>query len=65
MHVFMVECNPNGVAGISNALDLGHEVTLVTADPDFYLNASPLAKDAFGHPRCRVLETPHCARCSA
>jgi len=57
MHIFMVECNPNGVAGIANALHLGHEVTLVTADPDFYLNASPLAKDAFTHPRCRLLRS--------
>ncbi|GIH71598.1 ATP-grasp domain-containing protein [Sphaerimonospora thailandensis] len=57
MHVFMVECNPNGIAGIANALDLGHEVTLVTADPDFYLTVSPLAKDAFAHERCHVLKS--------
>jgi biotin carboxylase len=55
MHVFMVECNPNGVAGIANALELGHEVTLVSADPGFYLAASPLAAAAFAHPRCRVI----------
>jgi cysteine synthase A len=54
MHIFMVECNPNGIAGVANALELGHDVTLVTADPDFYLNVSPLAKDAFAHPRCQV-----------
>lgn len=57
MHIFMVECNPNGIAGIANALALGHEVTLVTADPDFYLTVSPLAKDAFAHERCRVLKS--------
>lgn len=57
MHIVMVECNPNGVAGIANALELGHEVTLVTADPDFYLNASPLAKDAFAHPQCHILKS--------
>jgi cysteine synthase A len=57
MHIFMVECNPNGIAGIANALELGHEVTLVSADPDFYLAASPLAKDAFAHPRCRVIRS--------
>ncbi|MFF7209872.1 ATP-grasp domain-containing protein [Streptomyces sp. NPDC008238] len=55
MHVLMVECNPNGVAGIANALSLGHEVTLVSADPGFYLAASPLAEPAFSHPRCRVI----------
>lgn len=57
MHIFMVECNPNGIAGVANALDLGHDVTLVTADADFYLNVSPLAKDAFAHPRCRVVRS--------
>ncbi|MDH6111821.1 biotin carboxylase [Kitasatospora sp. MAP12-15] len=57
MHIVMVECNPNGIAGIANALELGHQVTLVTADPDFYLNASPLAKDAFAHPGCHVLKS--------
>ncbi|GLR12191.1 hypothetical protein GCM10007907_09810 [Chitinimonas prasina] len=56
MHILMIECNPNGVAGIANALELGHDVTLVSADPDFYLNASPLAKPAFEHPRCQVLK---------
>jgi cysteine synthase A len=57
MHVFMVECNPNGIAGIANALELGHEVTLVTADPDFYVSVSPLAKDAFAHERCHVIKS--------
>jgi biotin carboxylase len=57
MHIFMVECNPNGIAGVANALDLGHDVTLVTADADFYLNVSPLAKDAFAHPRCHVVRS--------
>src|SRR6266540_1239253 len=57
MHIVMVECNPNGVAGIANALQLGHQVTLVSADPDFYLNASPLAADAFAHPRCRIVKS--------
>src|SRR6266545_3731965 len=57
MHIVMVECNPNGVAGIANALQLGHRVTLVSADPDFYLNASPLAADAFAHPRCRIVKS--------
>jgi biotin carboxylase len=57
MHVFMVECNPNGVAGIANALRLGHEVTLVSADPDFYLRSSPLAKGTFAHPGCHVVHS--------
>ncbi|MEU2548154.1 ATP-grasp domain-containing protein [Streptomyces roseolus] len=57
MHVLMIECNPNGIQGIANALELGHDVTLVSADPDFYLAASPLAKDAFAHPRCQVVKS--------
>ncbi|WP_047236430.1 ATP-grasp domain-containing protein [Chromobacterium subtsugae] len=57
MHILMIECNPNGIAGIANALELGHDVTLVSADPDFYLNVSPLAKAAFEHPRCRVIKS--------
>ncbi|GAA4859931.1 ATP-grasp domain-containing protein [Kitasatospora terrestris] len=57
MHIVMVECNPNGIAGIANALRLGHRVTLVTADPDFYLNASPLAADAYAHPNCEVVKS--------
>jgi cysteine synthase A len=57
MHIFMVECNPNGIAGIANALQLGHDVTLVSADPDFYLNVSPLAAAAFAHPRCTVVKS--------
>ncbi|MFE9043679.1 ATP-grasp domain-containing protein [Streptomyces sp. NPDC012421] len=57
MHILMIECNPNGVQGIANALELGHDVTLVSADPDFYLAASPLAKDAFEHPRCQVVKS--------
>lgn len=57
MHIFMIECNPNGIAGVANALELGHEVTLVTVDADFYLNVSPLAKDAFAHPRCHVVRS--------
>lgn len=56
MHILMIECNPNGIAGIANALELGHHVTLVSADPDFYLLASPLAKPAFEHPNCRVIK---------
>ncbi|GAA2739258.1 ATP-grasp domain-containing protein [Kitasatospora cinereorecta] len=57
MHIVMVECNPNGIAGIANALELGHRVTLISADPDFYLNASPLAKDAYAHPNCHVIKS--------
>ncbi|MDK1476537.1 ATP-grasp domain-containing protein [Streptomyces sp. 549] len=55
MHILMIECNPNGVQGIANALELGHDVTLVSADPGFYLAASPLAESAFAHPRCQVV----------
>jgi biotin carboxylase len=57
MHVFMVECNPSGVAGIAEALELGHDVTLVTADPGFYLNTSPRAKVVFAHPQCRIVQS--------
>jgi biotin carboxylase len=57
MHIFMVECNPNGIAGIANALELGYDVTLASVDPDFYLAVSPLAKDAFAHPRCDVIKS--------
>lgn len=57
MHVFMVECNPNGFVGVNDALELGHEVTLVSADPDFYLAVSPLAAGAFAHPRCEVIKS--------
>ena len=57
MHVLMIECNPNGIAGIANALELGHEVTLVSADPSFYLAVSPLAKDVYAHPRARVIDS--------
>jgi hypothetical protein len=55
MHLFMVECNPNGVAKIAMAPQLGYEVTPLTADPAFY--ASPLAKSASIHPRCRILNS--------
>nr|WP_119611367.1 ATP-grasp domain-containing protein [Streptomyces acidiscabies] len=57
MHVLMIECNPNGMAGIANALDLGHDVTLVSADPDFYLAVSPLTEAAYAHPRCTVVKS--------
>ncbi|MEV6484907.1 ATP-grasp domain-containing protein [Streptomyces sp. NPDC051576] len=57
MHILMIECNPNGVAGIANALDLGHDVTLVSVDPDFYLAASPLAEAAYAHPNCHVVKS--------
>ncbi|MFJ6465611.1 ATP-grasp domain-containing protein [Streptomyces sp. NPDC091387] len=57
MHILMVECNPNGIAGIANALQLGHDVTFVSADPDFYLGASPLAEAAFAHPKCDVIKS--------
>ncbi|MFC9994090.1 ATP-grasp domain-containing protein [Nocardia sp. NPDC127526] len=57
MHILMIECNPNGIAGIAAALELGHDVTLISADPDFYRAVSPLAEDAFTHPRCRVLQS--------
>jgi biotin carboxylase len=57
MHIVMVECNPNGIAGIANALAVGHEATLISADPDFYLAASPLAKDTFAHPGCHVIRS--------
>jgi cysteine synthase A len=53
----MIECNPSGIAGIANAMELGHEVTLVSADPDFYLAVSPLAKDAYAHPNCQVINS--------
>jgi cysteine synthase A len=58
MHIVMVECNPNGIAGIANALATGHDATLITADPDFYLGASPLAAATFAHPNCRVIRSP-------
>ncbi|MBL1082157.1 ATP-grasp domain-containing protein [Streptomyces actinomycinicus] len=57
MHILMIECNPNGIAGIANALDLGHDVTLVSVDPDFYLAASPLAEAAYAHPNCQVVKS--------
>ncbi|MFD7257239.1 ATP-grasp domain-containing protein [Streptomyces sp. NPDC059874] len=57
MHILMIECNPNGIAGIANALELGHDVTLVSVDPDFYLGASPLAEAAYAHPNCRVVKS--------
>jgi biotin carboxylase len=58
MHIVMVECNPNGIAGIANALAVGHDATLISADPDFYLAASPLARDTFAHPNCQVIRSP-------
>ena len=58
MHIVMVECNPNGIAGIANALAAGHEATLITADPDFYLAASPIAPQVYAHPRCQVIRSP-------
>ncbi|GAA3070380.1 hypothetical protein GCM10017562_41820 [Streptomyces roseofulvus] len=57
MHILMIECNPNGIAGIAGALELGHEVTLVSVDPDFYLAVSPLAEAAYAHPGCRVVKS--------
>uniref|UniRef100_A0AAU1LRK5 ATP-grasp domain-containing protein n=1 Tax=Streptomyces sp. NBC_00148 TaxID=2903626 RepID=A0AAU1LRK5_9ACTN len=57
MHILMIECNPNGIAGIADALALGHDVTFVSADPDFYLGASPLAEAAFAHDRCAVIKS--------
>ncbi|MFC4334116.1 ATP-grasp domain-containing protein [Salininema proteolyticum] len=57
MHILMIECNPNGMAGIANALDLGHDVTLVSVDPDFYLAASPLARGNYDHERCTVIKS--------
>ncbi|MFF8656695.1 ATP-grasp domain-containing protein [Streptomyces huasconensis] len=57
MHILMIECNPNGIAGIANALELGHDVTLVSVDPDFYLAASPLAEAAYAHPNCQVVKS--------
>ncbi|MFG2540290.1 ATP-grasp domain-containing protein [Streptomyces sp. NPDC048511] len=57
MHILMIECNPNGIAGIADALALGHDVTFVSADPDFYLGASPLAEAAFAHARCDVIKS--------
>ncbi|MEU2677707.1 ATP-grasp domain-containing protein [Streptomyces sp. NPDC007107] len=57
MHILMIECNPNGIAGIADALALGHDVTFVSADPDFYLGASPLAEAAFAHDRCDVVKS--------
>lgn len=57
MHILMIECNPNGIAGIANALELGHDVTLVSVDPDFYLAASPLAEAAYAHPNCEVIKS--------
>jgi cysteine synthase A len=53
----MIECNPNGMAGIANALELGHDVTLVSVDPDFYLAISPLTAGAYAHPNCRVVKS--------
>ena len=57
MHILMIECNPNGMAGIASVLDLGHEVTLVSVDPDFYLAVSPLTEAAYAHPNCRVVKS--------
>ncbi|WP_200307329.1 ATP-grasp domain-containing protein [Streptomyces adelaidensis] len=57
MHILMIECNPNGMAGIANALDLGHDVTLVSVDPDFYLAVSPLTEAAYAHPNCHVIKS--------
>lgn len=57
MHVLMIECNPNGMAGIANALELGHDVTLVSVDPDFYLAISPLTAGAYAHPNCTVVKS--------
>ncbi|MCC3763474.1 ATP-grasp domain-containing protein [Glycomyces sp. TRM65418] len=57
MHILMIECNPNGMAGIANALELGHDVTLISVDPDFYLAISPLTADAYAHPNCRVVKS--------
>ncbi len=57
MHILMIECNPNGIAGIANALKLGHDVTLVSVDPDFYLGVSPLTEAAYAHPDCRVVKS--------
>ncbi|ALC21945.1 ATP-grasp domain-containing protein [Streptomyces pristinaespiralis] len=57
MHILMIECNPNGIAGIANALELGHDVTLVSVDPDFYLGVSPLAEAAYAHPKCQVIKS--------
>ena len=51
MHILMIECNPNGMAGIAGVLDLGHDVTLVSVDPDFYLAVSPLTEAAYRY--CR------------
>lgn len=52
----MIECIPNAVAGIATALELGHDVTLVSADPGSYFRVSPLAKATFAHPNCEVVE---------
>ncbi|MFB7128915.1 ATP-grasp domain-containing protein [Kitasatospora xanthocidica] len=57
MHILMIECNPNGIAGIANALELGHDVTLVSVDPDFYLSVSPLTEAAYAHPNCQVVKS--------
>ncbi|QSB04157.1 ATP-grasp domain-containing protein [Natronoglycomyces albus] len=57
MHILMIECNPNGMAGIANALELGHDVTLVSVDPDFYLAVSPLTKGNYDHPNCTVVKS--------
>lgn len=42
---------------IANALDLGHDVTLVSVDPDFYLAVSPLTEAAYAHPNCQVIKS--------
>lgn len=57
MHVLMIECNPNGMAGIANALELGHDVTLISVDPDFYLAISPLTAGTYAHPNCTVVKS--------
>ncbi|MDX3669035.1 ATP-grasp domain-containing protein [Streptomyces europaeiscabiei] len=57
MHILMIECNPNGMAGIAGVLDLGHDVTLVSVDPDFYLAVSPLTEAAYAHPNCHVIKS--------
>jgi cysteine synthase A len=52
----MIESNPAGIQGISKAINEGHEVSFITADPDFYLHESVHAKAAFNDPRCSVIK---------
>lgn len=58
MHILMIESNPAGISGIKKVIDAGHIVTLVTVDPNFYLNTNPDTKEVFSNPSCNVVHHP-------